>query len=191
MTLNPIEIIMEEKGSPVLLSALARAKQKVLEENRDIPRRGTFMPNPVKPIPDGYHTVTPYMVVSDASRQIDFVKRAFDAKELHRSLGPDGKVAHAEVSVGDSRIMIGGARPGQPPIPCMLYLYVADTDAAYQRTIEAGATSVMAPANQFYGDRNGGVKDADGNQWWIATHVEDVSPEEIQKRMQALYGPKK
>jgi PhnB protein len=145
----------------------------------------------VKPIPDGYHTVTPYLVVSDAAKTIDFVKHAFAAKESHRSLGPDGKVAHAEVRIGDSAVMIGGARPGQPSIPCMLYLYVADTDAFYKNAIDAGATSVMAPANQFYGDRNGTVKDAEGNQWCIATHIEDVSPEELQKRMQALFAPKK
>jgi PhnB protein len=149
------------------------------------------MGNVVKAIPEGYHTVTPYLVVSDAAKQIDFLKKAFGAKELHRSLGPDGKVAHAEVRIGDSAVMIGGARPGQAPVPSMLYMYFADADAVYKSAIDAGATSAMAPANQFYGDRNGMVKDAEGNQWCIATHIEDVSPEELQKRMQAMFGPKK
>jgi PhnB protein len=149
------------------------------------------MPNAVKPIPEGYHTVTPYLVVSDAGKLIDFLKRAFDAKEIHRSMGPDGKVAHAAVSVGDSRIMLGGARPGTPLMPCMLYLYVPDTDALYKSAIDAGATSIMPPANQFYGDRNAGVKDAEGNQWYIATHIEDVAPDELQKRMEAAIAQRK
>jgi PhnB protein len=149
------------------------------------------MPNPVKPIPDGYHTVTPYLVASDAAKLIEFLKKAFDAKELHRSTGPDGSVAHAEVSVGDSRIMIGGGRPGVPPMPCMLYLYVPDTDSLYKSALAAGASSIMEPTNQFYGDRNAGVKDAEGNQWYIATHLEDVAPEELQKRMEAAYAQRK
>src|ERR1700722_4343681 len=149
------------------------------------------MPSTVKPIPDGYHTVTPYLVASNVARLIVFMEKAFDAKVIERLTGPDGKVAHAEISIGDSRIMIGGARPGQPAVPCMLYLYVTDTDALYKSALEAGATSIMAPANQFYGDRNAGVKDAEGNQWYIATHVEDVAPEELQKRMQAAYAQKK
>jgi PhnB protein len=145
------------------------------------------MPTGVKPVPEGYSAVTPYLVVEDAGKVVEFLKKAFDAKEHHISKGPDGKVVHAEVRINGAPIMIGGGRPGGVLSPAMVYLYLADTDGYYKRAIDAGATSVMAPANQFYGDRNAGVKDSAGNQWWIATHVEDVSPEELEKRMKAMY----
>ena len=143
---------------------------------------------PVKPRPDGYHAVTPYLVVQDAARLIAFTKEAFGAEEIFRHAAPDGSVMHAEVRIGDSPVMMGGTRPGIDPFPAMLYLYVNDTDGTYERALEAGATSIMKPADQFYGDRNGGVKDPFGNQWWIATHVEDVSPEEMSRRAQAKPG---
>ena len=149
------------------------------------------MANAVKPIPDGYHTVTPYLVASNPGKLIDFLTSAFDAKVIERLTGPDGNVAHAEMSLGDSRIMIGGARPGQPATQSTIYLYVPDTDALYKQAVGAGGVSIMAPVNQFYGDRNAGVKDAEGNQWYIATHVEDVAPDELQKRMEAAYGQQK
>ena len=136
----------------------------------------------VKPIPDGFHTVTPYLLVQGVAKLIDFLKQAFDAKEIHRSAMPDGTIMHAEVKIGDSFVMMGEASGQRQPMPGSIYLYVKDTDATYQRALKAGATSVMEPADQFYGDRNAGVKDPVGNSWWIATHVEDVSPEEMKKR---------
>jgi len=142
------------------------------------------MPDTVNYIPDGYHTVTPYLCVDGAAGLLDFVKQAFDAVEIERIPRPDGKIAHAEVRIGDSVVMIGDAPDER--MPTAIYLYVRDTDATYSRALEAGATSVMEPADQFYGDRNAGVKDACGNLWWIATHKENVSPEEIAKRAQAL-----
>ncbi|MFO0964329.1 MAG: VOC family protein [Gemmataceae bacterium] len=140
-------------------------------------------------IPPGYHTVTPYLVIHNVAAVLDFVKKAFDAKETHPAMKrPDGAVMHAEVQIGDSRIMMGEASAQHPPIPAMLYLYVPDCDAWYQRALEAGGVSVMAPMDHFYGDRSGGVKDPAGNQWWIGTHIEDVSPEEIQRRASQAKG---
>jgi PhnB protein len=136
---------------------------------------------PVKPIPDGFHTVTPYMAVKGADDVIEFLKRAFEAEELSRVALPDGTVMNAEIKVGDSILMVAEAK-SEYHMPASIYLYVRDTDETYQRAIRAGATSLMEPADQFYGDRNAGVVDSGGNHWWIATHVEDVSPEEIQKR---------
>jgi uncharacterized glyoxalase superfamily protein PhnB len=136
----------------------------------------------VKPIPDGFHTVTPYLLVSDAARLIEFVKQAFGAEEVHRSARPDGQVLHAQVRVGDSAVMMGTVSGEWQPMAGSLYLYVPDTDATYRRALQAGGTSVMEPADQFYGDRNAGVKDPLGNVWWIATHIEDVSPEEMARR---------
>jgi len=141
----------------------------------------------VKPIPDGYHRVTPYLAVPGVARLIEFLKQVFGAEgplEMHAR--PDGSVMHAEVRIGDSIRMMGEPTGEFPPTPATLYLYVGDTDTVYQRALQAGATSVMAPADQFYGDRNAGVKDPSGNIWWIATHKEDVAPEEIARRAAAF-----
>ena len=128
----------------------------------------------VKPIREGFHTVTPYLIVQEAARLIDFVKEAFGASEHFRGTGSAGGI-HAEVQIGDSMVMIGGdgAWSGEPS-PATLYLYLDDVDAIYKRALQAGATSIMEPANQPYGDRLGGVKDAFGNTWYISTHIKDV-----------------
>ena len=139
----------------------------------------------VKPIPDGYHSLTPIVTVEGATRLIDFLKQVFDAKEEEVYKGPDGRVIHAELTIGDSILMMSDANPEFPARPAMINVYVEDVDAAYKRALKAGATSLREPSNHFYGDRTGGVKDSHGNQWWIATHVEDVSPEELEKRMKA------
>jgi uncharacterized glyoxalase superfamily protein PhnB len=144
----------------------------------------------VKPIPDNYHTVTPYLIVKGAAQLIDFLIQAFDGKEMERMAQPDGTIMHAEVKIGDSVIMMGETGGRWEPRPGSLYLYVPDTDATYQKALKAGATSVMEPANQFYGDRNAGVKDFCGNYWWIATHIEDVPPEELKKRAEAVMKQK-
>ena len=136
----------------------------------------------VKSIPEGYHTVTPYLVVHGVAQLIDFLKQVFAAEELSRMARPDGTIMHAEVKIGDSRVMMGEASGNFEPMPAMLHLYVEDTDTVYQRALRAGATSLREPEDQFYGDRLGGVGDAFGNQWWLATHIEDVSPEEMAKR---------
>ena len=137
----------------------------------------------VKSIPDGYHTVTPYLLVQGADKLIDFVKKAFDAKETDRYSMPDGTVGHAEIRLGDSVIMLSEAMGEEyKPMTSGIHLYVENCDAIYQRALNAGATSTMQPADQFYGDRSAGVKDPFGNHWWIATHKEDLTKEEITKR---------
>jgi PhnB protein len=142
------------------------------------------MATKVKPVPEGHHTVTPYIVVAGVAKLIDFAKQVFDAKEVHVSRRPDGSVMHAEIKIGDSIVMMGES-PDIKKFPAMLHLYMEDVDAVYQRAIQAGATSVREPADQVYGDRTGGVEDAFGNQWWIATHIEDVSSEEMEQRAKA------
>jgi len=136
----------------------------------------------VKPIPEGYHTITPYFVVEQADKFIDFVKRAFGAQEVYRLNMPDGSVMHAEFQIGDSRFMLGQASGRWKPQICSLYLYVPDVDAVYRRAVEAGATSTMQPEDKFYGDRSAGVDDPFGNHWYIGTHTEDVEPREVERR---------
>src|SRR5262245_59713569 len=139
---------------------------------------------PVKPIPDGYHTITPYFAVRDAATLMDFLKRAFDAEELEKLAMPDGTVMHGQMKVGDSMVMIGQVPPdsNHPLMHAMLYMYVNDADAAYRKAMQAGGKSVMEPADQFYGDRSGAVEDPAGNQWWMATRKEDLTGEELMKR---------
>ena len=136
----------------------------------------------VQPIPDGYHTVTPYLTVPGADRLMTFLKGAFGAEEVFSMQRPDGALGHAEIRIGNSIVMLSEPTAECTPMPATLYLYVSDVDATYRRALEAGGTSVIEPADQFWGDRTGAVKDASGNCWWIATHVEDVSPGELERR---------
>lgn len=140
----------------------------------------------VKAVPDGFHTVTPYLVVEDAGQLIEFVTKAFGATLRFAHKGPDGKVAHAEVQIGDSILMMGSVRDDTKPIPTAIYMYVPNCDELYRRAIAAGGSSIGEPADQFYGDRHGGVKDPCGNSWWVATHIEDLSKQELERRMAAL-----
>ncbi|HME26426.1 MAG TPA: VOC family protein [Acetobacteraceae bacterium] len=139
----------------------------------------------VKAKPDGYHAVTPYLVVDGAARLIDFLEEVFDAEEVERMAAPGDRIGHAELRIGDSLVMLGDARGEHQPMQAMLYVYVDDVDATYLRALAVGATSVQAPADQYYGDRSGGVKDPFGNLWWIATHIEDVPAAELRRRAQA------
>lgn len=136
----------------------------------------------VKPIPDGYHSVTPYLIVKGSDKVFEFTKRAFGAQERFRMDNDDGTIAHAEIQIGDSIVMIAEAGDKWPAMPTGLHLYVEDCDAVYQRAIDSGATSVQEVADQFYGDRSGGVRDVAGNLWWITTHVEDVPADEMERR---------
>ena len=143
-----------------------------------------------QPIPEGYSTLTPYLAVEDAATAIDFYTRAFGAKERVRMAGPGGSVMHAEIEIGDSVLMLSDPFPQSSTTPpkelggttVSLMFYVEDTDAIYQQAIAAGATSLMEPDDMFWGDRFSSVQDPFGHSWTIATHVEDVSPEEMQKR---------
>jgi PhnB protein len=137
---------------------------------------------PVRPVPEGYQSVIPYLIVDGADRLLDFIRQAFGAVEHERMARDDGSIGHAEVRIGDSVVMISDGRDPWKPMPAAIYLYVPDTDATYHRAIEAGAVSLMEPADQFYGDRNAGVRDPSGNIWWIGTRVEDISREELERR---------
>jgi PhnB protein len=149
------------------------------------------MASKVKPIPVGYHTITPYLIVEGADKLIDFTQRAFGAEFDHEpAKRPDGKIMHATLKIGDSMLMVAEASEHAKATSVMLYLYVPNVDAAYQMALKAGATSVMEPADQFYGDRSGGVKDATGNQWFFGTHIEDVSPAEMKKRTAEFFKQK-
>jgi uncharacterized glyoxalase superfamily protein PhnB len=138
-----------------------------------------------KPIPDGYHAVTPYLLVPGVAWLIEFLKEAFGAEEQLRINRPDGSLGHAELRIGDSVVMLGEPTEAFGPMPASLYLYVEDCDAVYRRALRAGGTSVMEPADLPSGERYGGVKDPSGNVWWVATHVEDVAPEEVARRFAA------
>ncbi|MCP3388988.1 VOC family protein [Bradyrhizobium sp. CCGB12] len=141
------------------------------------------MATKVKPVPEGYHTVTPYLVVDGAEKIIHFMKDAFGAQPVFEPLmRPDGKVGHAEFKIGNSIVMISDSSERAQATSTMLYLYVPNVDAVYQQALKAGGTSVMEPADQFYGDRSGGVTDPAGNRWHIGTRIEDVSPAELKKR---------
>jgi len=136
----------------------------------------------VKPIPEGYHTVTTWIITKDTSQLIDFVKKAFNAHSDVRIYNEDGTIGHAEVRIGDSVVMMFDKREEWPETPSFIRLYVEDGDAVYEQAIKAGATSVTKMTNLFFGDRVGRVRDPLGNLWWIQTHIEDLDPEEMTKR---------
>jgi PhnB protein len=147
---------------------------------------------PAKPIPDGYHSVTPYLTVKAAAKVIDFLKQAFGAKLVHEPIKrPDGAIMHVEVKIGDSRVMIADESEYAKATPSTLYLYVPNVDTTYQQAVKAGGETVMEPADMFYGDRTGCVKDPSGNKWNIATHKEDVAPQELAKRAEAFIKQQK
>jgi PhnB protein len=152
---------------------------------------------PVKPIPDGYHSVTAYLIVQGAAKAIDFYKKAFGATELMRMDGPDGKIGHAEIKVGDSPIMLADEHPemgyrGPQALggtPVSLLIYVPDVDSRFQQAVAAGAKVLRPLTDQFYGDRSGTLADPFGHVWTIATHKEDVSMEEMNRRMATMKPP--
>ena len=141
------------------------------------------MATQVKPVPQGYHTVTPYLVVDGAEKIIRFVKEAFGAQPVFEPMArPDGKIIHAEFKIGDSVVMLADTSERAQATSDMLHLYVPNVDAVYQKALKAGGKSLMEPTDQFYGDRSSSVMDPAGNRWFIATHIEDVSPAELKKR---------
>jgi PhnB protein len=143
------------------------------------------MSKTVQPIPEGFHTLTPYLIVGDADKELEFTKSAFDAQVVHLSRGPDGAIGHVTVKIGDSMLMMGQARGEYPAVPSMLYMYVPDVDVVYKRALECGAKPVREPRDEAYGDRAGGVVSATGIQWWFGTHIEDVPEDELEKRTKA------
>jgi uncharacterized glyoxalase superfamily protein PhnB len=149
----------------------------------------------VKAIPEGYHSMTPYLVCKGAAKAIEFYTRAFGATEFVRMPGPEGRIMHAEVKIGDSMLMLADENPERgavaPPTGTLarsasIMLYTDDVDATFKRALDLGASSIQTPTDMFWGDRMGNLMDPFGHQWAIATHKEDVTPEEMQKRMQAI-----
>lgn len=151
-----------------------------------------------KPIPDGYHSVTPYLVIANAGKAIEFYKKAFGAIECSRLESPDGKVMHAEIKIGDSPIMLSDEYPDWNALSPLtiggtavsIMLYVEDVDAIVSSAVAAGATLLMPVSDQFWGDRMGSIVDPFGHKWSIATHIEDVAPEEISRRAKAFCDQK-
>lgn len=164
------------------------AKKKTRKPARAKPKAAakTAKRRKAKPIPPGFHTVTSYLFVPGAAHLIEYLRAAFDAEVVSRHADADGKISYALVKIGDSMVMVSEPREPWKPMPCGIYLYVPDTDATYRNAMAAGGISLMEPADQFYGDRNAGVQDPSGNQWWIATHIEDVSPKELERRMRSM-----
>ncbi|HEV2613822.1 MAG TPA: VOC family protein [Gammaproteobacteria bacterium] len=152
------------------------------------------MKPPVRAIPEGYHSVTPYLIIKNAANAIEFYKKAFDAKEVFCMKSNDGKVKHAEIQIGNSRVMLADEYPemnvfgpdasGRAPI--MIHLYVEDVDHTFKKAVDAGASVIRPLANQFYGDRSAFLKDPYGHSWGIATHIEDLSAEEITERAKSV-----
>jgi PhnB protein len=147
----------------------------------------------VKPIPEGYHTATPYLAVDDAAEALEYYKKAFGAKERGRMEAPDGKIGHAEIQIGDSLVMLSDPFPQASTrtpkelggTTASVFLYVENVDAFVQRAVDAGATVSMEVADQFWGDRFGTITDPFGHSWSVATHIEDVPPEEMAERAKA------
>lgn len=153
----------------------------------------------VKPIPDGYYSITPYLIIKGAAKAIDFYKKAFGSTELFRMDSPDGKVAHAEMQIGNSRVMLADEFPEMNAVspqtiggsPIGLMFYVEDVDARFHQAVAAGAKVERPVKDQFYGDRSGTLIDPFGHKWTIGTHIEDVPPEEMNKRMEAMMKQQK
>ena len=151
------------------------------------------MPNAVRPIPEGYHAITPQLTCRNAARAIDFYKNVFGGKEITRMEGPGGQIMHAELQIGDSRFMLNDEMPGMtvaptpsPMQPNSLFVYTEDVDSLYAGALKAGATELMTPSDMFWGDRFGKFTDPFGHQWGVATHVEDVAPDEMQRRSEEM-----
>lgn len=150
----------------------------------------------VKPVPAGHRTVTPYLAVKNAVKALEFYKKAFGAQESYKLLMPDGRLGHAELKIGDSLIMLSDEFPeygGKSPetlggTPVALHLYVEDVDAFFLNALAAGAKERKAVEDQFYGDRSGQLEDPFGHVWWVATHVEDVPPAEMQRRVKEMFA---
>ncbi len=154
------------------------------------------MTDKVKPIPDGYHTVTPYLIIDDAAEALEFYQKVFGAKQGVRLDMPGGKIGHAELDIGDSKIMLADEFPEMDALgpktvggtSVSIALYVEDVDATVELAVGCGATIAKPIEDQFYGDRSGTIVDPFGHKWTIATHIEDVSPEELEKRAADLFG---
>ena len=151
------------------------------------------MAKAAKPIPQGYHTITPQLTLDKAAETIDWYKKAFGAEEIGRHVGPDGKIMHAELKIGDSRFMVNDVMQGYKGpqafggSPASLWLYVENSDSVFNRAISAGGKTVMPVADQFWGDRGGCLTDPAGYTWWVATRKEDLTPSELEQRSKEFF----
>ena len=152
------------------------------------------MAKAAKPVPEGFHSLTPHLILDNAAQTIDWYKEALGAQEVSRSLGPDGKIMHAEITIGGSRVMVAdecSASGSQSPqalngTACGVFLYLEDVDSTFKQAIKAGAKETMPVQDMFWGDRFGRLTDPFGHKWMLATHIEDVTPQEMEKRTAAL-----
>jgi PhnB protein len=145
----------------------------------------------VSAVPKDFHTVTPFLIVDNAAGLIEFIQKAFNGRQNFIMKDEDNKIMHATVTIGDSTIMLCDVMENTPAQSAMLYLYLPDVDTVYKKAIEAKANSFREPKDEFYGDRAGAVKDAWGNVWWIATHIEEVAPAELERRSKQAMSKRK
>lgn len=145
----------------------------------------------VSAVPEGFSTVTPYLVSDNAAGLIEFIEQAFNGKVNFKMMGDDNRIMHAAVAIGNSTIMLSDTMEGMSAQTAMLYLYLDNVDEVYKKALNAKATSIREPKDEFYGDRTGAVKDPTGNTWWIATHVEDVDDEELRRRSEEMTKQRK
>jgi PhnB protein len=152
------------------------------------------MAKAAKPVPDGYHTITPQLTMDNAAKAIDWYKSALGAQEVSRSAGPDGKIMHAELKIGDSRFMLNDAMGGAKSAkalggsPSAMWVFTEDADALFNRAVKAGGQVQVPLSDQFWGDRGGAVGDPEGYTWWIATRKEDLTPAELHQRAEAFFS---
>jgi PhnB protein len=165
--------------------------RKTTKRPKAATRPKSAAPKKVQPVPAGYHTVTPYLTVNDGAGALEFYKRAFGARETERMPGPGGKLMHAELRIGDSVVMLSDEFPGMSTSKApkslggttgSIFLYLPDVDPAFRKAVDAGCKVLMPLTNMFWGDRFGKLEDPFGNQWTMATHVEDVTPDEMRRR---------
>ena len=189
--------VYKKKSMPkTKLNLKTKAKQKKKKLIKPQTKAAAVKSKKVQPIPKGFHSVTPYLIVKGASQALDFYKKALGAKELFRMASPSGEIGHCEFKIGDSIIMMAdeqiemGAKSPESfgGSPVSLMIYVKNVDSTIEQAIAAGATLIRPVENQFYGDRSGIIKDQFGHSWNIATHIEDVSPKELSKRAAAQFG---
>lgn len=145
----------------------------------------------VEPVPEGYHTVTPFLLVNNAEELIEFIKKAFGGTVDDIMKSDDGSIRHSTVKIGDSLVMISDGTEQFEPMPCMLHLYVEDVDSSYEKALQAGGISLREPEDQFYGDRSAGIQDKWKNQWWLATHIEDVDHDDMKRREEEFRNQQK
>lgn len=199
---SPVRLLVETRDVDAVAARAAAAGAKVLQPPTDQPygERNTKLEDPfghvwifsapigkraVKAVPDGVHTVTPYLLVKGAAKLMTFLEKAFRAREKYKLADETGRIHHAEMWIGDSVVMLSDGSDEWGPTRTNINLAVEDCDAMYKSAMAAGGKSLREPATQFYGDRSAGVEDPFGNHWWMSTHVEDVSPEEIERRAAA------